>query len=331
VLDRSGRSDKPAPSTFGARVTPALQRIYAEARLRFLDRQKSAYQFLAGGHSRTPKKVVFIFGCQRSGTTLMLDIFREDLRTATFPEVSALSQPIGGRLRLRSLPEIKAHVGALRAPIVVLKPIVESQNATRLLDSFPGSSAIWMYRRYESVAASDLELFGPKNGIRNLHLLLSNDPPNWRAEFVPPTTRQVLTRFYRADMPPHDAAALFWWARNALFFDVGLDTRSNVLLCSYEELVSGPDRAMKTVYGSIGVEWPKRQITRWIHTDARGRRGGVPITSEVRELCEELFERLVECSRRAAGIIREDQRDQPTESDQSGGGTGGGAPRAETP
>jgi hypothetical protein len=289
-------SSKSTPPPFDARVGSLFHRLQEEAELRLLSWQKRAYHFLAGARSTTAKKVIFILGCQRSGTTLLLDIFTEDLRTAIFPEVSELSRPVGGRLRLRSMPELQPHIAALRAPIVVLKPIVESQNATRLLESFVGSSAIWVYRDYASVAASDLELFGIGNGILNLRLLLSNDPPNWRGEFVPATTREVLMRFFRDDMPPHDAAALFWWARNRLFFDLGLDQRSEVLICRYEELVADPDRVMKHLYRSIDVKWPRRQITAGVRTDARARRDAAAISADVRVLCEELLDELVACS-----------------------------------
>ena len=262
--------------------------------MRLLDWQKRGYQALSRRRSGNSKRVVFIFGCQRSGTTLLLDVFKEDLRTAIFPEQSELSRPVGGRLRLKPVSEIRARIDELRVPLVVLKPIVESQNAPWLLEGLPGASAIWMYRGYESVAASDLELFGLGNGIRNLSLLLSNDPPNWRADVVPETTRRVLMNFFRPDMPPYDAAALFWWARNSLFFDVGLDERHDVLLCRYERLVSDPEETMRSVYRWIGVEWPTRSIIKRVHGDARGRVDSLPISSEVREVCEQLARRLDE-------------------------------------
>ena len=288
------RSTASKPRPLRWQIPGRLRRMQAEAQLRGLEWRKRAYHRVARAGSRTNRKVIFIFGCQRSGTTLMLDIFREDLRTVVFPEVSELSRPEGGRLRLRPTPEIRAHIEQLQAPVVVLKPIVESQNAPRLLDAFQGASGIWMYRSYERVAFSDLKLFGLENGIRNLDLLLSNVPPNWRAEFVPPSTRKVLTRFYRPDMPPYDAAALFWWARNSLVFDLDLDKRKDVLLCRYEELVGDAERTMRGVYASVGVEWPRRQITKRVHPDAQTGNAPPQITADVAAICDELLERLAQ-------------------------------------
>jgi hypothetical protein len=285
-----------------------VRTVEEEVRARKLRLQKRAFQLVQRRPVRGQQEVALILGCQRSGTTLMLDIFEEDLRTATFPEVSVLSLSIGGRLRLRPIPEIKRHVERLPVPLVVLKPIVESQNARHLLEGLGNAHGIWMYRKYESVAVSDLALFGTGNGVRNLRLLLSNEPPNWRAEFVPPATRAVLNRFYSPDMPPHDAASLFWWARNALFFDRGLDKRDDVFLCAYEDLVSDPELMMRAIYDFLGVEFPARHITKRVHGEAP--RGDTALISpDVRAICEELLAKLRACS----GAIHVDRPERDRE------------------
>lgn len=238
------------------------------------------------------KALVLVVGCQRSGTTLMLELFTADLRTVTFPEQSALSSSAEGRLRLKPLPEVKHRLEAIRAPLVVLKPLVESQHVPTLLDGLDNAYAIWMYRRPESVAASDLSYFGRENGERNLRLLLSNDPPNWRGEVAPEATRTVVSALYRPGMEPNDAAALFWWARTSLFFDLGLDDRPDVRLCSYEGLVADPEPTMRTLYDFVAVTYPERDITERVHRRSASRGDDFPLNPEVRRLCDELWERL---------------------------------------
>jgi hypothetical protein len=222
----------------------------------------------------------------------MLHLFDADRRSVIFPERSSLSSDAEDRLRLKPLPEVKRRLERIRAPLLVLKPLVESQNAPKLLDGIDNSYAIWMYRRPESVAASDIAYFGVENGERNLRLLLTNQPPNWRGEVVPETTRSVVSRLYRAGMDPHDAAALFWWARNSLFFDLRLDDRADVRLCSYEQLVSEPGASMRSLYEFVGVGYPERDITRGVHRQAAGRGDRVTLSPEVRSLCDELWQRL---------------------------------------
>lgn len=222
----------------------------------------------------------------------MLELFDADRRTVTFPEQSALSSAAENRLRLKPLPEVKRRLEGIRSPLLVLKPLVESQYVSTWLDGLDNSFAIWMYRRAENVAASDLSYFGVENGERNLRLLLSNEPPNWRSEVVPETTRSILSRHYEPGMDPHDAAALFWWARTSLFFDLRLNERPDVRLCSYERLVGDPEQSMRSLYKFVGVAYPEQDITRGVHRGSAGRKSEFQISAEVRQLCDGLWERL---------------------------------------
>lgn len=267
-------------------------RVSRRARLELLSLRKRGYRLVHSSPGTSGKAIVLIVGCQRSGTTLMLELFTDDRRSVTFQEESALSSSAEGRLRLKPLPEVKRRLERIRAPLVVLKPLVESQNVRALLDGLENSSAIWMYRRAESVAASDLGRFGVGSGERNLRLLLSDDPPNWRSELVPEATRSVITEHYRPDMNPLDAAALFWWARTSLFFDLALESHGNVRLCSYERLIAHPEPIMRSLYEFIGVPYPDRRITDLIHGEAARRGQSVVLSPRVRQLCDELHERL---------------------------------------
>jgi hypothetical protein len=194
------------------------------------------------------------------------------------------------------LPDVKQRLERIRAPLVVLKPLVESQRVPTLLQGLDDAYAIWMYRRADAVAASDLSYFGVENGERNLRLLLSNEPPNRRGEVVPETTRSIVSRHYRPGMDPHDAAALFWWARTSLFFDLRLDQRPDVRLCSYERLIADPEGSMRSLYEFMGVAYPERAITQGVHRRSVGRGNHFPLSAEVRQLCDRLWERLERAS-----------------------------------
>jgi hypothetical protein len=275
-----------------------LNQIARKGRRRVLRLRKRAYHAVRVPAS-AERRTIIVLGCQRSGTTLMLDLFEEDPRTMTFHEFSGLSGVGEGGIRLRPLPEVKADIERVRAPITVLKPLVESQHAPHLLDRLPNARVVWMLRRFESVAASTITHFNPDTGENNLRLLLTNDPPNWRSELVPDSVRAVIDEYYAPDMNPYDAAALFWWARNQLFFYLDLDQRRDVFLCDYESLVDDPARVMRSIYGSCGVRPPARDTTTSVHSRARNRGESSVFSSDVRDLCEELHARLVGCSRAA--------------------------------
>lgn len=267
-------------------------RIRRRARTEALQLRKRGYRVVHPFPRTGRKAIVLIVGCQRSGTTMMLELFTDDRRSVTFGEESSLSLPAEGRLRLKPLPEVKRTLERIRTPLVVLKPLVESQNVPRLLDGLDNSFGVWMYRRAESVAASDLARFGVESGERNLRLLLSNDPPNWRGEYVPDTTRSVISQHYKPGMNPHDAAALFWWARTSLYFDLGLEARTDVHLCSYERLVADPEPTMRSLYDFIGVAYPDRHITSQVHSEAARRGQDIVLSPDVQQLCDELLARL---------------------------------------
>lgn len=276
------------------------KRIRRRARSELLRARKRGYRLMHPSPRTGGKAIVLIVGCQRSGTTMMLELFTDDRRSVTFGEESSLSLPAEGRLRLKPLPEVKRALERIRAPLVALKPLVESQRTPALLEALDNSFAIWMYRRAESVAASDLGHFGAESGERNLRLLLSDEPPDWRSEFVPESTRSVVTRFYRPGMDPYDAAALFWWARTSLYFDLGLEGRTDVRLCSYERLVADPEPMMRSLYEFVGVEYPDRRITAQVHGRARSRGDRDLLGPDVQELCDELLDRLDSVSAGAA-------------------------------
>jgi hypothetical protein len=237
-------------------------------------------------------RVAVILGCQRSGTTLMLNLFDSDLRILTFAEESILTSQSDPQ-RLKALDEVNEHLAGLSAPLIVLKPLVESQRAPALLSALHQAKVLWMFRDYHDVAASNLRTFGPANGIIDLQLLLTNDPPNWRGEYVPSETRAVLERFYSPDMDPYDAAALFWWARNMLLFQLDLAGRQDVRLCSYEQLIANPADVMSNLYRFLDMPVRSGRLGKSVHARALERGRSVALSPSVETLCHDLHEHLV--------------------------------------
>lgn len=239
------------------------------------------------------KTVLYIVGCQRSGTSMISHLFRLDWDTVTYDEISPLSSvdPVEG-LRLNPLPEIRARILKDRAPLVVCKPLVESQNLDVLLDLFPVAKAIWMYRDFRAVVLSNLKFFGPDTGHRDLAPILKGDQMNWRAEKLAPADRDIIRNLYSPEMDPHDAAALFWYARNSLFFSRGFDQDTRIRLCRYADLVTQPGEIMVQAYDFLERPYPGDRIVKDVFTGSRGRGRDLELSSPVRELCEKMLSRL---------------------------------------
>jgi hypothetical protein len=123
---------------------------------------KSIYQLIEIRKTGNRKTILFIFGCQRSGTTLLTEIFERDFdNTKVYGEFSHLSShDKKHHIRLNPLHLVKAQIDNSRPSLVILKPIVESQNALKLLDYFQNSKVLWVYRHYKGVSLSHIEKWG---------------------------------------------------------------------------------------------------------------------------------------------------------------------------
>ena len=261
---------------------------------RFFRLRKRIRQFFKY-RPRMDKTVLFIVGCQRSGTSMIHHLFRLDWDTVTYDEISPLSSrdPIEG-LRLNPLPAVKARILADRAPLVVCKPLVESQNLDILLDLFPVTRAVWMYRDFRAVVTSNLKFFGPDTGHKDLAPIIAGDDANWRAEKLAESERDIIRDLYAPEMDPHDAAALYWYARNSLFFSRGFHADGRIMLCRYSDLVTRPAEIMTGAYRFIERPYPGDRIVADVFSGSRSRGHTLELSPRVRELCEGMLARLDE-------------------------------------
>jgi len=238
------------------------------------------------------KTILFIIGCQRSGTNLMLRIFENDLNTKTFGEFSKLSSKDENKIRLNPLHLVKKDIQKVRVPFIILKPLVESRNIIKLLEYFDGSKALWMYRDYKDIALSNLNHFGIKNGIDDLRPIVENKSGDWRSEKVSKNVREIIASHFSENMNPYDAAVLFWYARNSLYFQLGLDHNPDVLMCKYEDLITDPVRVVKTIYRNLKQNYPGTRIHKEIHPKSLKRGQGIKISPEIEELAKGLLDKL---------------------------------------
>ncbi len=102
---------------------------------------KKLYQTLLS--NGLPRSILFIVGCQRSGTSIMQIVFKRDMNTRSFGEFSELSSNDSkSGIRLNSFELVEKEFSKVKAPFIVAKPLVESQNILQLLDYFRNSKAL---------------------------------------------------------------------------------------------------------------------------------------------------------------------------------------------
>lgn len=105
------------------------------------------------------KRILFIIGCQRSGTTLLTRILEKDFNTKVYGEFSELSSNDINKIRLNPLSSVKEIIDKNKTPFIIIKPLVETQNSLKLFKYFKNAKAVWMYRHYKDVSLSNVEHF----------------------------------------------------------------------------------------------------------------------------------------------------------------------------
>ena len=229
---------------------------------------------------------VFIVGCQRSGTTMLGRSFANDLRVKEYGEFGLADSD----LRIYPLDVIESIAAKQHAPIMVVKPLVESHRTLEILNFFPNSSAIWMLRHYKDVANSSFRKFGVKATRINLGSIVRNDNAHWMSEAASDPVREVIQKYYDDNMPPLDGKALIWYARNSLFFEQRLQDYPRVKVIQYDDIVSRPSEIMREIYKFIDVDYAGDKIVAGVHKHSVGLGKELELNPEIESLCEKLWQ-----------------------------------------
>ena len=237
--------------------------------------------------SRGPARAVFLLGEMRSGTNMLTECFDSTPGTEIFNEND---EAAFDGFELRDLETIRGLVAGSRASHVVFKAIADSARATTLLDEFPGSRVIWIYRRYQDVVNSALRKWHQHNDY--LRMILE-DPARarWRAVNLDVEDVGVVRRLYSKGLSEASARSLIWWLRNSAFFRQELHGRDAVLLINYEHLVSRPTEELQRALLFAGLPFGRDSFSH-VTTDSVSRDPPREIDPEVRELCDAMKARL---------------------------------------
>jgi hypothetical protein len=242
-------------------------------------------------HDIRPNAVpVFIVGVQRSGTDMLINAFKESPELAVYNE-RADSRAFRG-FALRGDDEIRELVSRSRHRGVVFKSLLDSHRIVHLMTELGTPSrgrAIWAYRSMEGRVRS-LVARWPDSNLRALREM-AEGAERWEGAGLSEERMALVSSFDYDRMTPESGAALHWYLRNCLFFDLGLNERSDVALVSYERLIDEPGRFLGMLCDFAGISHNARMA------DGIGRRPppiGRPLAIDphVREFCEELEARL---------------------------------------
>ncbi len=243
-------------------------------------------RWLESDEARTPK-AVFVLGCQRSGTTMLIDVLRRSPSVWVWPEKGALAY---ADYRLRSPAVVDLVTRMSPAPLAVYKPLCDSQFADRMLDVHAGSRALWAVRHWSDVARSAVAKWGPHQR-EVVEAIARGDAASvgWRGERVPPELVEQLAGAVAGGIDDYAGAVLFWYLRNAFFFSLSLHEDERIRLVRYDALLERPDLAFPEVFGHLQAAYSPA-----FHRDVRPSSGppvGPEVPPAVRAIADGLWAR----------------------------------------
>jgi hypothetical protein len=240
---------------------------------------------------------VYLVGLQRSGTNMIargLDVAPE------FEVHNENDRAVFDHFLLRDDAVVRRVVEASPHDYVLFKPLCDSHRVDQLLDSLGTASpgrAIWAYRDVDGRARSAVSKFGRNNLLVLRDIAAGKGAGMWQAQRLSQATLDEISSHDYSTMTAETAASLFWWIRNGLYFEIGLDRRADVLLASYQDMLAAPVVAMQAICHFLGLAYRPALIE---HISPRGPGHARPldIDPRVRALCDHLQDRLDEALRR---------------------------------
>jgi hypothetical protein len=263
-----------------------LARVNNKVQYRSMLIGKRLMQTLRGAGAPAAKTVVFLGGVQRSGTNMVMDVLERSFQTDVYHERDPRAFH---EFEMRPPSVIHCLVGASKARFVVIKALCELQYLKDLLDEFAPAKVVWMVRDYADMVNSHLRKWsGCPAAIGRI--VADRGGAGWRGRGMSDATHGVVTDLYHPRMDDASAIALFWYFRNALFFEQGFDSNDRVLAVRYESFVSNPEMECRRVFAFLGLDYSSRVI-RDVSAGSIRKDARLAIDPAIRDLCESLLAR----------------------------------------
>jgi hypothetical protein len=236
------------------------------------------------------KSPVLIAGLQRSGTTMLMNIFHLHPDTEVFDEARESTTFLD--FRIRSIETVREVIAASHFGFPCFKIIADSHVLPRIMRGLPDARVVWMYREPGPNAASRLKKFS--HATAAIRAVCEGRPGGgWFAEGVSGPVLRKLQGLDRSHFSEFDYANLVWWVRNQLYFDLGLFNEPQVRLLRYETLVEDPQATMRPLFAWLRMPWSASSL-RFVHARSMRNPNLPPVDPQIDSLCRELLKKLDE-------------------------------------
>jgi hypothetical protein len=108
-----------------------------------------------------------------------------------------------------------------------------------------------------------------------------------RGKAIGADTVRLFGELYRDDLSNEEAACLYWYMRNRLYFDLGLHMDPRVLLVQYEDAVLNRDEAFRRILGFLGLPFDPL-VVKSVFSSSVGRSPWLGVDPAIREACDAL-------------------------------------------
>lgn len=281
-------------------ITAFIKKIEKSVRSRYKTSLTRSRAFVKSKRKRfvklgNPTVVIWIFGCQRSGTTFLEKIFRHDLDSEVFGEFSELT--IAERKTvLRKPEELVKIVSSKNAKYAVIRPLFESDRALALMDLFPNSVGVWMFRNCEAVVNSMVNKWDDK--FFSISKKVESDQNNfWRLEKV---LQPLINEISHEKL--NDVYAKYWVIRNTIPLEKKLIEDPRILFLEYNQLAMNPKESIKTVLNHT------KKINIWkgfksnARTDSINKNLDLKLASDITTKTSFLYQKLHGVSKKQFGL-----------------------------
>lgn len=231
---------------------------------------------------------VFLVGCGRSGTSMLLHRLGRSWAVDPFNEDHPAAFE---KYRLRPLNEIEKLVKISFARVALFKPVLTTPHSCEYLSRFPDARLIFVYRHYYDVVNSSVKRFGPADRLIHVNEWMADNFGEFAPIAPPEQSKAVVRNLWKPDLSPESAAALYWLFHNRLYFDLNLFQDERVKLIGYEFLVADAVPKLKDVCSFLNLKFEPAMAEGILKTSV-GRDVQPVLDPAIETACETLWQEL---------------------------------------
>ncbi len=265
-----------------------MQRFTSKIAYQLLMAAKASYQYIFPDRS-VDKPVIFVAGVQRSGTNMVMDVLERSYETEVYHE---RSKKAFSNYEMLDSTIIRDLYRKSKGKHFVIKTLCELQRLNELMEQFPNSKVIWVFRHYDDSINSMLVSF--KNQARQAKEVAEDrNGSQWRGQGMSDTTHKLVKDLVHDKLSNESGAAIFWYYRNILFFENHFPDNDRVMLISYEQMVQDPQNHFNTIFTFLDLKYTPR-ISKNVHSRSIRLREPREIDQNIRDQCNMLYKKLTQ-------------------------------------